>query len=83
MAEPAETLCTNRIGYGALVGSLFDFFVWSEVAPFDAQNLSEAFGVRRVKLPPLAGFQMPAFPAAQKRGECLRVVEKMQLDTER
>ena len=78
MAEPVETALTNHVGYGALVGSLSDFFVWH---PFDAQDLSEAFGVKGVKLPLQAGFQMPGFAAMTKRGEYIRVV-KTQLDTE-
>ena len=46
MAEPAETAFTDHVGDGALFGSLSDFFVWNEVAPFDAQNLSEVFCVK-------------------------------------
>ena len=69
MAEPAETAFTDHVGDGELFGSLSDFFVWNEVAPFDAQNLSEAFAVKRVGLLFLAGFQMTGFTAIQKRGE--------------
>ena len=46
MAEPAETPFTDHVGDGALFGSLSDFIVWNEVAPFDAQNLSEVFCVK-------------------------------------
>ena len=68
MAEPAETPFTDHVGYRALFGSLSDF-VWNEVALVDAQNLSEAFAVKRVGLLSLAGFQMTGFTAIQKRGE--------------
>ena len=53
MVERAEMAFTNHVGYGTLVGSLSDFFIWNEVTSFDAQNLSEAFGIKAVKLPPL------------------------------
>ena len=43
MGEPAEAVFINHVCYGALVGSLFDFFVWNEVTPLNDQNLSEAF----------------------------------------
>ena len=32
----------------SIMGCCFAFFVWNEVAPFDAQNLSEASGVKGV-----------------------------------
>ena len=60
MAETAETAFTNHVSYGALIDSLSDFFIWNET-PFNAQNLSEARGVRGVKLSLLAGFQMLGF----------------------
>ena len=50
MAEPAETPFTDHVGDGALFGSLSDFIVWNEVAPVDAQNLSEAFRVKGVEM---------------------------------
>ena len=43
MGEPAEAVFINHVCYGALVGSLSDFFVWNEVTPLNDQNLSEAF----------------------------------------
>ena len=71
MGEPAEAVFINHVCYGALVGSLFDFFVWNEVTPLNDQNLSEAFFflVKGVKLLLLAGFQMSGFAAIQKCGE--------------
>ena len=39
-------------------------FVWDEVTQLNAQNLSEASGVKGDKLPILAGFQMPGFVAS-------------------
>ena len=65
----AQAAFTNLLGYGALVGLLSDFFIRSEVTALDAQNLSEAFAVKRVGLLFLAGFQMTGFTAIQKRGE--------------
>ena len=65
MSESAKTAFANHVDYRALVDSLSDSFVWNEVTPFDAQHLSEAFGVKRVQLPFLAGFQMLGFAAIQ------------------
>ena len=58
-----------------MFGSSSDFLVCNEVAPSDAQDLSNAFAVKGIWFLFLAGFHVPSFTAVQEGGQCIAVVE--------